>query len=111
MFEIDYHPYTIDDVNVLLDSSLPIITTNKKIKYYNVACTIDIESSSFYEDENKRAIMYSFVIGIDGRGVIARTYDELKTIIDKIVEFYGLKKDTRMIFYIHNLQPHTLTSG
>ena len=104
MFEIDYHPYSIDDINVLLDDSLQIITTNKKIKYYNVACTIDIESSSFYEDRNKRAIMYSFVIGINGKGLIARTYDELHTIIDKIVEFYHLNKDVRMIFYIHNLQ-------
>ena len=104
MFTIDYHPYTIDDVNVLLDESLTVITTNKKIKYYNASCTIDIESSSFYEGENKRAIMYSFVIGINGKGVIARTYDELHFIIDKIVNFYHLNKDVRMIFYIHNLQ-------
>jgi len=104
MFEIDYHPYTIDDVNVLLDDSITFVTTNKKIKYYNVPCTIDIESSSFYEGENKRAIMYSFVIGINGKGVIARTYDELKFIINKIVEFYHLNNDVRMIFFIHNLQ-------
>ena len=104
MFEIDYHPYTIDDVNVLLDNSLTKIRTNKKINYYNVSCTIDIESSSFYEDGNKRAIMYSFVIGVNGRGVIARTYDELQSIIQKIVEFYHLDKENRMMFFVHNLQ-------
>lgn len=104
MFAIDYHPYTIDDIKMLLDENISLITTNKKIKYYNVPCTIDIESSSFYEDGNKRAIMYSFVIGINGKGLIARTYDELKRVISEIVDFYHLSLEQRMIFYVHNLQ-------
>ena len=104
MFEIDYHPYTIDDVNVILDSSLKFIKTNKKIEFLNAPCTIDIESSSFYDKGSKRAIMYSFVLGINGKGIIGRTYDELLELIDKIIDFYKLNENRRIIFYIHNLE-------
>ena len=104
MFSIDYHPYTIDDIDTILDNSLTFIKNNKQIEYLNAPATIDIESSSFYENGYKRAIMYSFVIGINGKGIIARTYNDLNSIISKIVNFYKLSKNRRIIFYIHNLE-------
>lgn len=101
MFTIDNHIYkSIDEI---LDNQIPFITSNKKIKYANVPCTIDIETSSFYENGEKRGVMYAFVIGINGKCYIGRTYEELWMSLDRIVDYYQLSDKRRMIFYIHNL--------
>ena len=101
MFSIDTNIYqSIDE----LLTDIPFITNNRKIEYANVPCTIDIESSSFYTENNeKRGIMYAFVIGINGKTYIGRTYQELWKSMDRISNFYGLHDKRRMIFYVHNL--------
>lgn len=101
MFTIDTHIYK--SIDELLDNEIPFITSNKKIEYANVPCTIDIETSSFYDNGEKRGIMYAFVIGINGKCYIARTYKELWESLDKVSMFYGLNEKRRMIFYIQNL--------
>ena len=100
MFVIDETIY--QSVDELL-TEIPFIKSNKKIEYANVPCTIDIESSSFYENGEKRGIMYAFVIGINGKTYIGRTYSDLWNSLDRISEFYGLNNDRRMIFFVHNL--------
>lgn len=101
MFAIDDNIYkSIDDI---LDDSISFIKNNRKIQYANVPCTIDIETSSFYENGEKRGIMYAFVIGINGKTYIGRTYNELWDSMDKISEFYALSEERRMIFFVHNL--------
>ncbi len=100
MYSIDRTIYkSIGDIL----EDIPFIKSNKKIEYANVPCVIDIETSSFYENGEKRGIMYAFVIGINGKCYIGRTYAELWDILDRIVSFYGLNEKRRMIFYIHNL--------
>lgn len=101
MFKIDENIYEkIEDL--LID--IPFIKSNRKIQYANVPCSIDIETSSFYNENNeKRGIMYAFVIGINGKCFIGRTYDELWDSFNKISQFYGLNKNRRMIFFVHNL--------
>lgn len=80
------------------------IKSNKKIEYANVPCVIDLETTSFYdENKNKCACMYCGTIGVNGRSYLFRTYTELMTILTTIQNIYGLCKDRRMIFYIHNL--------
>lgn len=101
MFAIDEKIYK--SIDELLDNEIPFIKNNKKIEYANVPCTIDIETSSFYENGEKRGVMYAFVLGINGKCYIGRTYDELWNSLDRIVAFYGLSHYRRMIFYIHNL--------
>ena len=101
MFTIDTTIYK--SIDELLDNDIPFITSNKKIEYANVPCTIDIESSSFYENGEKRGIMYAFVLGINGKCYIARTYEELWNALDTVSSFYGLNEKRRMIFYIQNL--------
>ena len=100
-FTIDTNIY--ESIDELLDNEIPFIKSNKKIEYANVPCTIDIETSSFYENGEKRGIMYAFVLGINGRCYIGRTYDELWNAVNRVSEFYGLNDKRRMIFYIHNL--------
>lgn len=105
MFELDYHIYNINDIDKLLIEDIKTVKTNKEIEYLNVPATIDIESSSFYDNKGeKTAIMYSFVIGINGRGIIGRTYNDLLTICKKLVDFYKLTRKKRLIIYVHNLE-------
>lgn len=99
---LDEHIYSIKDIDVLLEE-VKFIKNNKQVEYANIPCVIDIETSSFYEDGNKRAIMYAFVFGINGKCIIGRTYDELIDLLTRTSEFYGLHKKRRMIFYVHNL--------
>ena len=102
MFTVDEKIYK--SIDELLDGNIPFIKSNKRIEYANVPCTIDIESSSFYiDDGSKRGIMYAWVLGINGKCIIGRTYKQLWDSLDKISDFYGLGENRRMIFYIHNL--------
>lgn len=94
--------------------------TNKKVAYGEVACSFDIETTSFYrnildtsittikpDDEEydlyeKCSIMYAFVLGINGKCIIGRTWDEFKHYIKVIKRYYGLNSNRRLIFFIHN---------
>ena len=101
MFTIDENIYkSIDEI---LDNQIRFIKSSRKIEYANVPCVIDIETSSFYENGEKRGIMYAFVIGINGKTYIGRTYNELWDSMDRISKFYGLSEQRRMIFFVHNL--------
>lgn len=101
MFSID--PKLSTSIEELLDENIPFIKSNKKIEYANIPCVIDIESSSFYDTGEKRSCMYAFILGVNGKKIIGRTWIELWSYLDRISEFYGLGGDRRMIFYIHNL--------
>ena len=79
------------------------IKTNKKIEYLNMPVAFDIETTSFYEGNEKRAIMYEFSFSINGYTLIGRTWKEFITIVETISEFYGLTKNRRVIVYVHNL--------
>ena len=94
-----YEPKDIDK----LFEGIEFIKSNKRIEYANVPCVIDIETSSFYEDEEKRAIQYAFVFGINGKCIIGRYMWELILLLDKTKEHFDLWKDKRIIFYVHNL--------
>lgn len=102
IWTIDTNIYKPCELDKLLED-VEFIKSNKKVAYANIPCTIDIETSSFYENGEKRAIMYAFVLGINGKCIIGRYYAELKLILKRIVEHYDLGKDKRMIFYVHNL--------
>ena len=88
----------------LKNTYIHFIKSIQKIAYGNVACTIDLESSSFYNERNeKTAIMYCGTIGINGFQYLFRTYDELIQVINDICSIYQLNENKRLIFYIHNL--------
>ena len=100
MYTIDEKIYqSIDEIM----AEIPFIKSNKKIEYANVPCAFDIETSSFYEDEEKRGVMYAWVLGINGKCILGRTWNEFVNVIQRIVDFYSLNKNRRMIIYVHNL--------
>lgn len=74
----------------------------KKREYYNVSAAFDIESSSFYENGAKRAIMYCFVFGLNGKVIFGRTWNDLLEICQALKEAYHLDEKTILPVYIHN---------
>lgn len=102
MFIMDEKP--VDNIYDMLSTDYNYIKNNKKMSYLNVACAFDIESTSFYdESNNKCATMYAFVLGINGKFITGRTWDEALTLFKIIADFYNTDDTHRIIFYVHNL--------
>ena len=106
--------------NILCDVNF--IKNTHQEYYGNVACSFDIEVSSFYRKRSdpsvvttskpsekesseweKCACMYCFVFGINGKVVIGRTWDEAMDCFKAVSNHYQLSGEKRMVFYVHNL--------
>ena len=87
--------------------NLPTVTDNKKIRWYNVPCAFDIETTSWYEGserpENKRAIMYIWQFGICDLVTTGRTWDEFTRFLNLVATTLDLSENRRLICYVHNL--------
>lgn len=126
-FVTDSQIFAPKDVSKVLKQSLSdgnLRGTNRGIYYYNVPCAFDIETTSFYRYGNvqytyddvklalkanpkskfeKCAIMYVWQLGINGRVIIGRTWNEFVNVCKCIVETLHLNKNKRLIIYVHNL--------
>ena len=54
-------------IQELKSLEIHFVKNNQRIQYGNVACTLDLETTSFYVGEEKRALMYAGTIGINGK--------------------------------------------
>lgn len=95
------------DFNILKNSNLQTVTTHTRdkqfIEYYNAPFAFDIETSSFYDGENKRACMYIFMFALNGNYVYGRTWEDFDFTLNKLKEVLQLNEYRRIIIYIHNL--------
>jgi hypothetical protein len=98
-----------------------LIGNNKKERFYNLPCSFDIETSSFYRDETgetytyeqvskldkskfeKCSCMYVWQFGINGFVIVGRTWDEFTTMMQTVSETLNLSEKKRLVCYIHNL--------
>ena len=76
---------------------------NKKIEWYDLPISFDIETSSYYNKDEKRACMYVWTLSICGYIVIGRTWKEFVQSIEQISQFYELNEYKRMVIFVHNL--------
>lgn len=96
-----FKPSQIDD---LLNKDYKFIKNNKKIEYMNIPIAFDIETTSFYNTSGeKQATMYAWVFGINGKCIIGRTWDEFLLMLNRVITFYQLNLNKRIIIWIHNL--------
>lgn len=86
----------------LLDETW-LVKNNKRIEYYNVPAGFDIETSSFYEGEAKRSVMYIWQFGVYNLVTTGRTYDELVNFINALKLVLKLNDNRRLAVYVHNL--------
>lgn len=127
MKKIDYEQhnniYNVSDIGEVLCKAVNdknVIGNNKGVKFYNVPCSFDIETTSFYRDTDgntynydqyeklgvkleKCSIMYVWQFGINGYIIMGRTWQEFTQMCSEIVRTLGLCKDKKLIIYIHNL--------
>lgn len=105
--ELHSEPYAISDLWWILYkafSKARIVKVRGKDYYYNVACSFDIETSSFIDsDGNKAACMYIWMLGIDGYCVTGRTWEQFNRALDKISNYLGLGDGVTLPIYVHNL--------
>lgn len=79
------------------------VNTKKNIEYLNVPAAFDIETSSFYDHDQKRAIMYIWMFGIDNIVTYGRTWQEFIALMDALRNVYALGDHRHLIVYVHNL--------
>ena len=110
--ESTYTPFELLDsfdpkdifIDYVKNSTFQIVKNSKRVEYINIPAELDIESSSFYDVDNKKtAIMYCFTLGINGHSYFGRTYDDLFQMLNLFKEQFGLSLTRRLIIYIHNL--------
>ena len=73
------------------------------ITYYNIPCSFDIETSSFYNNDEKVAIMYEWTFGINGLVIIGRTWKQFILMMKYICNYLETDPKHRLVCYIHNL--------
>ena len=76
---------------------------NNRAGYYlNIPASFDIETTSFYEQDNKRASMYVWMLGINGINIIGRHWSEWLKVLEDIDTILQ-EKGATLIIYVHNL--------
>ena len=112
----------IREVLKLAVSEKDLKCNNKKIYYYNIPCSFDIETSSFYRDLNgkiynyeqrqqlaknakleKLSIMYVWQFGINGYIIIGRLWEEFIEMLGIVSRELHLNENKRLLIYVHNL--------
>ena len=87
--------YKPEDIIEVLDMSVNeamIVSTGQRkesqniVRVYEVPASFDIETTSFYVDNYKAAIMYEWTFGINGNVIIGRTWEEFETMMNEIVQ-------------------------
>lgn len=121
--------YEPKDIGKVLELSVNDENLRGNVKgsyFFDIPVSFDIETTSFYKDENKNQydyaqvreirektekvvkfeklnIMYIWQLGINGNIIIGRTWQEFKTVIDYISKHLELDGKRRLLIYVHNL--------
>lgn len=77
-------------------------------EYYNIPCSFDIETYSFYRLEagepRKCAIMYIWQFCYNGLCFYGRTWDEFLNFLEILRQKLKISPEKRLVIYVHNLQ-------
>ena len=99
--------FTLNEYDKFIEMSMTNYETKKdyvnKIDYYNVPASFDIETTSFYENNEKKAIMYIWQFSINGYVIIGRQWSEFIELTEKLQDTLLLKNNRRLVVYVHNL--------
>ena len=72
----------------------------KALRYYNIECGFDIETTSTYIDGQKAAWMYEWTFGIKDTIIIGRTWHEYLVLLEVLQSVYS---EAIWVVYVHNL--------
>jgi len=101
----DCHIYSISEFDIVVNSIKCDMQKVKKDKvyYYNIPCAFDIETTSFYDNNEKVGLMYIWQFGIDGRVFMGRNWNEFIELLDKLRAEFDINIENRLVIYVHNL--------
>ena len=85
-----------------LKENIKTVKNNKKLTYYNIECSFDIETNSTYHKGEKVAFMYIWAFGIADLKIYGRTWEEFQALMELFSDIFELHKDKRILCYIHN---------
>lgn len=106
---VDNHYFNFSEsdtfiANIVSGTTNADIVSHKGIDYLNIPCSFDIETSSFYENDEKRACCYLWQFGYNGKVIIGRNlHTEFISFINKFSAALNLSISKRVICYVHNL--------
>lgn len=98
---INIHDLDVKELENLKDN-IKKVKNNKKLTYYNIECSFDIETNSTYHKGEKVAFMYIWAFGIADLKIYGRTWEEFQSLMELISVIFELEKDKRILCYIHN---------
>ena len=98
---IKYDKYVNNSYFTIDKSEIPTIQKGKKI-YYNLPCSLDIETTSYIKNGEKYAIMYIWQMCIFGTCIYGRTYEQLLFTLQHIKKLFCANGE-KIICYVHNL--------
>lgn len=102
-----YSPDEISDVLAKVRPNFRFSCGGTKVKYFNVPCSFDIETTSFFRStgnsDEKCAIMYVWTFGLYGAIIQGRTWEEFKRMINYIAQELKLNENKRLLCFCHNL--------
>lgn len=98
---INIHDLDVKELENLKDN-IKTVKNNKKLTYYNIECSFDIETNSTYHKGEKVAFMYIWAFGIADLKIYGRTWEEFQSLMELISVIFELEKDKRILCYIHN---------
>lgn len=99
---IFYPPSEIKNVTELAFNHAKTRSKNK-IEYINIPCSFDIETSSFYYNDEKCCCMYEWTLGLNGACIIGRTWGDFLLCMKKLSEKLELSESKILVIYVHNL--------
>lgn len=105
-FRLNEKPYRMPqdlDTFLNLEDEFRVVHTYEKTGYVNLPAAFDIETTSFYDNGEKRATMYIWQFGINGNVIIGRTWKEFVDLIEALIEVYSITPNQRFRIYVHNL--------
>lgn len=70
---------------------------------YNIPCSFDIETTSFYKGKQKQAIMYIWQFCFNGYCVVGRTWESFLYLCKELKRVLELSEHRRLYVYVHNL--------
>ena len=93
--------FPFDDINF----DIYVKKENKKtIEYINLPIAFDIETSSFKQNDEYKAIMYHWQIAITPNYVVlGRDWDGFHNFINALINAYNINLEHRCVIYVHNL--------
>lgn len=105
--ETIYNPGDIKEILKLVRPNFRFSYSNTKVKYFNVPCSFDIETTSFFRSTGKYnekvGIMYEWTFGLYGLVVVGRTWQEFVDMLHALSDELNLNANKRLCVYVHNL--------